>query len=529
MSVMKKLIIAAMIAGAASGAAARDLVILHTNDTHSLILPDADGRGGVMQRKAIIDSVKKANKDVLLIDAGDKVQGTLYFKFFKGDVEYPLQNMLGVDLAILGNHEFDNGLQALADNERKLKAERLSTNYDFTGTPAEGLYRPYAIRNIGGKKIGFIGMNIDPESIIAQANYEGMGYRDVIESANETAAFLKHKKKCDMVVAVTHIGYTKGNDKTTDLELARASKDIDIIIGGHSHTLIDPNHPEQYPSIVNNAEGRPVLIVQTGKSGKYIGQIRVDLDRLKTTTPADYEYSLIAVTDRFPEERLDPKIREFLQPFTDSLENVKRDVIGYAAQDFINEGRTGAFPNWTADFGSWYGNLVLDSLRQTDPATPRLDFAIMNVGGIRNPIPQGPVTAGHILSTFPFSNHFVVMRLKGKDIIETMEVVAKKGGEAVSREMTVVCDSARNMKHALIDLKEIDPEKEYTVATIDYVAWGNDDMRSMANGRWIYTDEAELCAPIMRYVKHLDGLGLPLTADPRPRFVYETDITTIQP
>ncbi|MDE5812855.1 MAG: metallophosphoesterase, partial [Muribaculaceae bacterium] len=202
---MKKIILTmAMIAGAAFGAVARDLVILHTNDTHSLILPDADGRGGVMQRKVIIDSVRSANKDVILVDAGDKVQGSLYFKFFKGDVEYPLQNMLGVDIAILGNHEFDNGLQALADNERKLKAERLSANYDFSGTPADGLFKPFAIRKVDGKKIGFIGINLDPESIITQAHYEGMKFLNVIESANSTAAFLKEKKKCDLVVAVTH-------------------------------------------------------------------------------------------------------------------------------------------------------------------------------------------------------------------------------------------------------------------------------------------------------------------------------------
>ncbi|MDE6632031.1 MAG: bifunctional metallophosphatase/5'-nucleotidase [Muribaculaceae bacterium] len=520
---MKKRIITGMlIAGAALCVAARDLVIFHTNDTHSLILPDADGKGGVLQRKAIIDSVKGKNKDVLLIDAGDKVQGTLYFKFFKGDVEYPLQNMLGVDISILGNHEFDNGLQALADKERMLKTERLSANYDFAGTPAEGLFKPYAIKNIGGKKVGFLGINIDPESIIAQANYEGMGFKDVIKTANETAAFLREKKKCDLVVAVTHIGYTKGNDKTTDPELARASKDIDIIIGGHSHTLIDPENPDKYPSIVENAEGRPVLIVQTGKSGKYIGQIRVDLDKLKASTPADYEYSLIEVTDRFPDDKLDPKIKQFLQPFTDSLENVKRDVIGYATQDFLNDGRTGAFPNWTADFGSWYGSLVLDSLRQTDPATPRLDFAIMNVGGIRNPIPQGPVTAGQILSTYPFSNHFVIMRISGKDILETLNVAAKKGGEAVSHEVTVVCDGDRNVEHVLLDMKEIDPEKTYTVATIDYVAWGNDDMRSMANGEWIYCSENEVSEPIIRYMKELTRLGLPMRADQNARFIYKS-------
>lgn len=517
---MKKTLITAIIAGAALGAVARDLVILHTNDTHSLILPDKDGKGGVLQRKAIIDSVKKANRDVLLVDAGDKVQGTLYFKFFKGDVEYPLQNMLGVDISILGNHEFDNGLQALADKERILTSERLSANYDFSGTPAEGLFKPYVIKKMGGKKIGFIGINIDPESIIAQANYEGMGFRNVVEAANETASYLKEKKKCDLIVAVTHIGYTKGNDKTSDPELARASKDIDIIIGGHSHTLIDPNEPEKYPSIVDNAQGRPVLIVQTGKSGKHIGQIRVNLDKLKSSTPADYDYSLIEVTDRFPDDRLDPKIKQFLQPFTDSLENVTSDVIGYSVQDFINEGRTGLFPNWAADFGSWYGNLVLDSLRRTDPSVPKLDFAIMNVGGIRNPIPKGPVTTGQFLSTFPFSNHYVIMQISGKDIIETVKVAAKKGGEAVSHEMTVVCDSDRNVEHVLIDLKEVDPEKVYTVGTIDYVAWGNDDMRSMANGKWIYCDDPEVCVPIIRYIKELTRLGLPMRGDSMPRFVY---------
>lgn len=517
---MKKTIITAiLIAAAAIGVAARDLVILHTNDTHSLIMPDADGRGGVLQRKAIIDSVRKSNKDVLLIDAGDKVQGTLYFKFFKGDVEYPLQNLLGVDIAILGNHEFDNGLKALAEKEKTMTAERLSANYDFTGTPAEGLYKPYTIKKIGGKKIGFFGINVDPESLITEANYEGMKFLDIIETANATAALLKNKKKCDLVVAVTHIGYTKSGQRTSDPDLARASKDIDIIIGGHSHTLVNPANPGEYPSIVDNAEGRPVLIVQTGKSGKYIGQIRVDLDKLKISTPADFDYSLIDVTDRFPEEQLDGRIKKFLTPFTDSLEMVTKDIIGVAADDFINEGRTGAFPNWAADFGRWYGNVVLDSLRRSNPAVPELDFAIMNVGGIRNPIPKGNVSKGQILSTFPFSNRYVIMRISGKDIIETLKVAAKKGGEAVSREVIVVSDKDRNLQRVLLDLKEIDPEKTYTVGTIDYVAWGNDDMRSMANGEWIWSDSVELCAPIIRYVEELTRLGLPMTADPAARFV----------
>lgn len=520
---MKKIavILTAIIAAATMQVAARDLVILNTNDTHSLIDPDAEGRGGVLQRKAVIDSVRKENKNVILVDAGDKVQGTLYFKFFKGEVEYPLQNMLGVDISVLGNHEFDNGLEALAKNEAVMKSDRLSANYDFTGTAADGLFRPYVIRKADGKKIGFFGINIDPNSIIAKDNYKGMGYRDAITTADSIARILKHDKKCDLVVAVTHIGYVASNDKATDVDLARGSRDIDIIIGGHSHTLIDPANPEKYPSLIKNADGRPVLVVQSGKSGRYVGEIRVDLDRLGKETPADFRYSLIPVTDRFPENTLDPAIRKFLAPYAESLDSINKAVVGYSAMDFINNSRTGSFPNWTADFGRWYGNVVLDSLRRDNPDVPRLDFAIMNVGGIRNPIPKGNVTMGNIYNTFPFSNKYVIMEISGKDILDVFRVAASKGGEAVSSEVKVVSGSDRKLRHALVDYKEIDPERKYIVGTIDYVAWGNDDMTSMANGKWIYSDKQELCVPVMRYVEEQASYGIPLSADPAPRFIYD--------
>lgn len=134
-------------------AAAQSLVLLHTNDTHSNIDSAPDGTGGIIPRMAIIDSVRNAEKNVLLIDAGDMVQGTLYFKFFKGDVEYPLFNMMDYDVRILGNHEFDNGLDELAKYWKTVRGARLSANYDFTATPAKGLFRPYVIKKIGGRKV----------------------------------------------------------------------------------------------------------------------------------------------------------------------------------------------------------------------------------------------------------------------------------------------------------------------------------------------------------------------------------------
>lgn len=513
----------AIIASAVFGLAARDLVILHTNDTHSLIDPDRDGAGGVLQRKAIIDSVRKAEKDVLLVDAGDKVQGTLYFKFFKGDVEYPLQNLLGVDISILGNHEFDNGMQMLAKNEATQKAELLSANYDFSGTPAEGLFKPYTIKKIGGKKIGFVGINVDPESLIAEKTREGLKYSYAIEAANKWADFLKNKKNCDLVVAVTHIGYKVGGNRADDVKLAQQSKDIDIIIGGHSHTLVDPEHPEINPHLVNNAEGRPVLITQCGKSGKYIGEIRVDLDKLKSQTPADYGYRLISVSDRFPEDTLDPKIKKFLAPYAASLDSISSNIIGYAACDMLNNVGEGEFHNWVADFGAWYGSLKLDSLRAIDPTVPRLDLAIMNSGGIRNSIPKGPVSQGQILSAFPFNNKFVVMEISGKDLLETLKIASRQGGQPVSNSVRVVTDSNRNLLHALVDLKEIDPEKTYTLGTIDYLAWGNDYLTPLANGKWIFADDVEVCVPLIRYMQLLTESGLPMDASPRSRYVVKNE------
>lgn len=499
---------------------AESLVILHTNDTHSMIDPAPDGFGGVLQRKAIIDSVRKAEKNVLLLDAGDAVQGTLYFKFFKGDVEIPLMNMMGYDVQILGNHEFDNGLKELQRMYAKVKASRLSANYDFSGTPLEGMFEPYFIKKIGKRNIGIIGLNLDPSSIVAADNYEGMGFRNVIPQANSLAEYLKKKKGCDLVVALTHIGAVKENEKEIDYDLARNSKDIDIIIGGHSHTVIQPGSSSgETPAIVENADGRPVLVCQTGRYGKNLGYIKINLDNLQNRTPADYENRLIPVTDRFPEEMLDKKMIEFIAPYKEKLIAIDNHVIGWAPNKMDSNDRTGSYVNWAADFAKWYGDLKSDSLRKEGIVIPEIDFAMMNVGGIRHNMPAGGVTEGQILATFPFSNHVVIEKIKGKDFIEAMKVAASKGGESISNEVRVIMDENGGFEKVLINGEEMDPAQDYLFATIDYLAWGNDDFRSLANGEIIWRDDVETSASIMRYIKYLTDRGLPIEGDTRPRFI----------
>lgn len=515
------ILLAACLTLSVSGAFAGDLVILHTNDTHSAIDPDADGNGGVLQRKALIDSVRSAEKNVVLVDAGDIVQGTLYFKFFKGDVEYPLMNMMEYDIQILGNHEFDNGLDEMATHYRTLSSTPLSANYDFSGTSAEGIFRPYTIKEIDGRRIGFIGINIDPHGIIAASAYEGMGFSPIIETANEYASRLKGEENCDLVVVVSHIGVVEDGLRPSDYDLARSSKDIDVIIGGHSHTVIPPgNTSDRFPSVVANSEGHPVLVTQTGKYGRNLGYIRIPLDNPEAT-PADYEYRLIPVNDRFPADKLDERMAAHIAPYKEKLKAVDARVIGYAPEEMLNGRRTGAFVNWTSDFAEDFGRHVADSLRNAGLEVPQCDFAMMNVGGIRHPMKAGNVTEGQILATFPFNNKMVLSAIKGSDFIDAMGIAAAKHGEAISDAVRVVIDDYDRVVRVVVNGEEMDPEKRYLMSTIDYLAWGNDDFEPLAKGEIIWMDDELMSVRLLEHIARLTSLGLPISGDPRPRFVRE--------
>ncbi|MCM1369732.1 MAG: bifunctional metallophosphatase/5'-nucleotidase [Candidatus Amulumruptor caecigallinarius] len=511
----KRNILAALITLFATSLFSQQVVLLHTNDTHSNIDPDKNGVGGILPRKAIIDSVRKAEKNVMLIDAGDMVQGTLYFKYFKGDVEYPIFNMMDYDIRILGNHEFDNGLEDLAKYWKQVKATPLSANYDFSNTPAKGIFKPYVIKKVGGKKIGFMGLNVDPTSLITEENYKGMVFKDVISTANATAAQLK-KQGCDLVVAVTHIGYDSENNKSDDIDLARASKDIDIIIGGHSHTFVDPKTPDKTPYWIKNADGRDVLVAQTGKYGRNVGYIKLDLSNFSEKN-IDYEY--IPVTGRFSPDAYDQQIKKFLAPYKHAVDSVNARVIGFSEVDMPNQRKTGEYANWTGDFAASFGRNIADSLRAAGCDVPYVDFGIMNVGGIRQNMNKGEITEGQILSTFPFNNKMRLISMKGKDIIETMKIVARKGGEAISSELKVVSDSTGNAAHVVLNGQEMDPERDYVVSTIDYVAEGNDDMTPMKNHSEIWRDDEEVSVRILQYIINLNKLGVAVNSDPNPRFV----------
>ena len=256
------------------------LVILHTNDTHSQVEPTEKSNlktadmGGYARRMGVIEKIRSEEKNVLLFDAGDFSQGTPYFNFFNGRVEIDALNRMQYDAGTLGNHEFDNGIDTLAVILKNARFPLISSNYEVDNTPIKNQIQPYLILKKFGLKIGIMALNVDPKSLIIESNYRGLVYRDPIEKAQELSAFLKNKKKCDLVICLSHLGSDSTSVDVNDFTVAHQTKHIDIILGGHSHSLLENTK-------TNNADGKKVIIAQMGKSGLYLGRIDIELEKKK--------------------------------------------------------------------------------------------------------------------------------------------------------------------------------------------------------------------------------------------------------
>lgn len=256
----------------------KQLVILHTNDTHSQIfpvnaqLPDTmkAGRGGFLRRLAVLKEERAKHPDLLYLDSGDFFQGSAYFTMFKGDVEVGLMNQMGLDATTIGNHEFDFGLENMARVFRMANFPIVCANYDFTGTVCEGLVKPYVIINRSGVKIGIFGLAPKMKGLVSDKNCLGVKYLDPAKVALQTATMLKEQQKCDVVICISHLGW-KSNRGEDDQYMIEGSRNIDLVLGGHTHTSFQKLEYEK------NMDGKPVPVDQNGKGACVIGKIVIDL------------------------------------------------------------------------------------------------------------------------------------------------------------------------------------------------------------------------------------------------------------
>ena len=253
----------------------KKITILHTNDVHSHIDPFGPdhernaNKGGVARRATLVKNIRKDNPNTLLLDAGDIFQGTPYFNYYGGELEFKLMSMLDYDLATIGNHDFDNGIDGLYAQMPHAKFEFVSANYDFSNTVMDTHVKPYKIFIKDGIKIGIFGLGVQLEGLVDKNLYKETVYHNPIEVAQDMSRVLKEEQACDLVICLSHIGYHYKNhpDRVSDLKLAKATKDIDLIIGGHTHTFLPK------PTIEKNSVGENVLINQVGAYGLYLGKI----------------------------------------------------------------------------------------------------------------------------------------------------------------------------------------------------------------------------------------------------------------
>ena len=264
------------------------ITVLHTNDTHSQIDPILEndktyaGKGGVARRATLVKRVRKENPNTLLIDGGDVCQGTPYFNFYKGEVEYKAMSLIGYDAGTIGNHEFDNGVESLAKAYQFADFDIVSTNYDVRGSALESKVKSHVVKEVGGLRVGLYGTGIRPEGLITPDNFKPLKYLDPMSTVRGAVKLLREQERCALVLGMSHLGYYPNplRDEVGDTQVAAQVEGIDFIASGHTHTFMEK------PALQKNPAGKDTIIFQVGRSGIYVGRVDFTLRDGKVTAYA---------------------------------------------------------------------------------------------------------------------------------------------------------------------------------------------------------------------------------------------------
>ena len=472
-------------ASALSGSALADefqITIMHTNDTHSH--HEAQGRsgdGGAARQAAVVNDIRAEAENSLLLDAGDRFTGTLFHKYYAGEDNIEVMNALGYDAMALGNHEFDNGLEVLERFVSGVNFPVLSANTDFGTLETLASAVPGStVLEVGGEKVGVIGLVTaeTPEITINFSNKD-----EITWSANYATAVNREtaKLKADginKIILVTHIGL--GLDK----EVAANTTDIDVIVGGHSHTVISSIFKEggdtEYPLQVENADGDPVYIVQAGDRDRYLGRLDLEFDGEGLVTDVGGDLILLGkhITP-------DPAVQAMVEKLAKPVDELRNTVV--ALEDGTAVVSNQLMSNKSCREGECLiGDLLTDAMRDETGS----DFAITNGGGIRADIDEGEVTVGEVLTVLPFGNTIATLKLSGAQIAASLEHgvgrVGGKGGtgrfpqvSGLRYEFDSALEPGSRLKRVEVadgngGYAPIDEGKMYTVATNNFMRTGGD-------------------------------------------------------
>ena len=464
-----------------------EFVILFTNDFHSQIEPMDDGKGGVLRLKALVDSVRTAEPYVLMADAGDLVQGTYYFSLFNGVVEMKMLDALKYDIRTIGNHEFDKKMTGLGEMFAISKVPAVASNYDFTATALSQYVQPTRMVNAGGIKVGFIGLNVRLLNLVDPKACEGVVWQDAVNVADMYAGQLRDQG-ADIVIALSHLGYEANSSAYYyDRGLVQKTRNIDMIIGGHSHTTL------RKADYVTDLNGDLVPVVQTGSRGANLGYAKINLDE---NGKPSFEYRLIPVNSRL-DNRVDPTFSDIIDSYAAEVEEKMNEKIAYSPYNITRSGTLqSCLGNLTADGLVWMAKEYFDV---------DADVGISNSGGIRANISKGDVTLGDVYAVYPFDNVLSVVDMKGSDLKDMFNAVAA-GGLPISGGVRLVVNSSGGVSSVTVNGKAIVDSQTYKVATIDYlVNLGRYGLQNATNRRDGVDYVRDLYAEYFRYLADLNN------------------------
>ena len=473
-----------------------DLTILHVNDTHSHLFGskvfceynskayqfDLGGYGAIMQT---VNEIREKNDNVLFLHAGDLIQGTRYFREFQGKADVDLMNDAGLDALALGNHEFDKGSRFLADLLEKAKFPVLAVNVDIdTDLELAKFIKPYIIKGSWPHKTAVIGV-ITPDTSSISSPGSGVHFNDPVKSLDKAITELK-KDGIGQIVVLSHLGYEE------DVKLASEVSGIDVIVGGHSHTLLGytglkclPSRAD-YPMIVKDPDGRDVLVAQAWDHARAVGKLDLKFDihgeivshSGKILFPIKKDVKL-----PFPDKR--SPFNEFLRLDENKAVQAKMSVYRKAASEKYKKVVGTVSEELTHDWekGSDLAPLVADAIIwKLRGKNIQVDVAMQNAGGVRSSLHKGKLTLGEIYDVLPFFNYLAILKIKGKDLEKAFERSISQASKGIHQgafpylsgmKFDVVDDKAVNFRIVKNGLESpVDPEKEYLFATDSYIAQG---------------------------------------------------------
>lgn len=440
--------------GAALAEGDRTLTLLFTNDTHDRLEPFQQIElkkqvGGVLRRQRYFEQVRRQTDHTLILDAGDVFQGTPFYNFYLGEPDIKAMNLLGYQAMTVGNHDLDNGLLNLKKQTQYAFFPVLNANIvdEKTGLL---VFRPFEIFDVHGLKVAVIGLMSEHSwQAVMAANKQGLKLLDPVEVAKRLVPQLR--SQVDLVITLHHMGIW------ADEPFAKQVPGVDVIIGGHSHTLMEK--AELIPNGNDNGIGG-TLLQHAYFMGAYVGRIDLTLDQ--TGKIVKYDSRLVLLDERFDADPL----RELMSSYGDKLKTSMNEVIGEAVEDMGTEGK------YDGPFG--LGSLVADVLRQSQ----HTEVGIMNTGGVRAGIPKGPITVGSIYEVMPFDNTISTFRMKGKDLRKVVEISASRLGVSKNMQFSGLVYRLRGktVDEIRIQGQPLEAERWYTVTAPDYVFSGNEDI-----------------------------------------------------